>query len=91
MPGVIQNYNICIVKTMKFDSNLLSRAEKMKLIMQYGVGLEGTSYVYQIVINRAFGISYVYICLQFVYDLLKGLTLILQLSLESKSLGFRVM
>ncbi|CAL8107771.1 unnamed protein product [Prunus armeniaca] len=41
VPGVIQNYNICIVKTMKFDSNLLSRAEKMKLIMQYGVGLEG--------------------------------------------------
>ncbi|BBG96039.1 D-isomer specific 2-hydroxyacid dehydrogenase family protein [Prunus dulcis] len=39
--GVIQNYNICIVKTMKFDSILLSHAEKMKLIMQYGVGLEG--------------------------------------------------
>ncbi|ONI35841.1 hypothetical protein PRUPE_1G556800 [Prunus persica] len=41
VPGVIQNYNICIVKTMKFDSILLSHAEKMKLIMQYGVGLEG--------------------------------------------------
>ncbi|KAB2607492.1 glyoxylate reductase/hydroxypyruvate reductase-like [Pyrus ussuriensis x Pyrus communis] len=40
VPGVIQNYNICIVKIMKLDSDLLSRAEKMKLVMQYGVGLE---------------------------------------------------
>ncbi|XP_048437529.1 hydroxypyruvate reductase-like [Pyrus x bretschneideri] len=41
VPGVIQNYNMCIVKLMKLDSDLLSRAEKMKLVLQYGVGLEG--------------------------------------------------
>lgn len=26
---------------MQLDSNVISRANKMKLIMQYGVGLEG--------------------------------------------------
>ncbi|XP_048437530.1 hydroxypyruvate reductase-like [Pyrus x bretschneideri] len=41
VPGVIQNYSMCIVKLMKLDSDLLSRAEKMKLVLQYGVGLEG--------------------------------------------------
>ncbi|PRQ20291.1 putative hydroxypyruvate reductase [Rosa chinensis] len=38
---VIEKYDICIVKNMKLDFNVLSRAKKMKLIMQYGVGLEG--------------------------------------------------
>lgn len=41
MPDVIEKYDICIVKNMKLDFNVLSRAKKMKLIMQYGVGLEG--------------------------------------------------
>ncbi|XP_050158024.1 uncharacterized protein LOC126631876 [Malus sylvestris] len=41
VPGVIQNYSMCIVKMMKLDSDILSRAEKMKLVLQYGVGLEG--------------------------------------------------
>ncbi|TQD91967.1 hypothetical protein C1H46_022483 [Malus baccata] len=41
VPGVIQNYSMCIVKMMKLDSDILSHAEKMKLVLQYGVGLEG--------------------------------------------------
>ncbi|XP_024174394.1 hydroxypyruvate reductase isoform X3 [Rosa chinensis] len=41
VPDVIEKYDICIVKSMKLDFNVLSRAKKMKLIMQYGVGLEG--------------------------------------------------
>ncbi|KAK9279264.1 hypothetical protein L1049_012943 [Liquidambar formosana] len=41
VPDVIANYHICIVKNMKLDSNIISRANQMKLIMQYGVGLEG--------------------------------------------------
>ncbi|KAK9280408.1 hypothetical protein L1049_014097 [Liquidambar formosana] len=41
VPDVIANYHICIVKSMKLDSNIISRANQMKLIMQYGVGLEG--------------------------------------------------
>ncbi|XP_059666993.1 uncharacterized protein LOC132312577 isoform X2 [Cornus florida] len=41
VPDVIGNYDICIVKNMRLNSDLISRANKMKLIMQYGVGLEG--------------------------------------------------
>ncbi|XP_059638133.1 uncharacterized protein LOC132280045 [Cornus florida] len=40
VPDVIGNYDICIVKSMRLSSDLISRANKMKLIMQYGVGLE---------------------------------------------------
>ncbi|KAL1214477.1 D-3-phosphoglycerate dehydrogenase 1 [Cardamine amara subsp. amara] len=41
VPEVINKYHICVVKTMRLDSNVISLARKMKLIMQYGVGLEG--------------------------------------------------
>lgn len=42
VPKEIANYHVCIVKSMKLDSNIISRAVQMQLIMQYGVGLEGT-------------------------------------------------
>ncbi|XP_057953629.1 uncharacterized protein LOC131147961 [Malania oleifera] len=38
---VISNYHICVVKSMRLDSNVISRAKQMQLIMQFGVGLEG--------------------------------------------------
>ncbi|KAL5078449.1 hypothetical protein RYX36_017433 [Vicia faba] len=41
VPNAIGNYHACIVKSMKLDSNIISRAVQMQLIMQYGVGLEG--------------------------------------------------
>lgn len=41
MPNSIAKYHMCIVKNMKLDSNIISRATEMNLIMQYGVGLEG--------------------------------------------------
>ncbi|XP_014498721.1 uncharacterized protein LOC106759869 isoform X2 [Vigna radiata var. radiata] len=37
----IANYHVCIVKSMRLDSDIISRAVQMQLIMQYGVGLEG--------------------------------------------------
>ncbi|KAE8688718.1 D-isomer specific 2-hydroxyacid dehydrogenase family protein isoform 4 [Hibiscus syriacus] len=40
----IGNYDLCVAKNMRFDSNVLSRAKKMKLIMQFGVGLEGVDF-----------------------------------------------
>ncbi|KAJ6433664.1 hypothetical protein OIU84_017375 [Salix udensis] len=41
VPDVISKYNICVVKMMQLTSNIISRATQMKLIMQFGVGLEG--------------------------------------------------
>ncbi|CAM8943963.1 unnamed protein product [Rhodiola kirilowii] len=41
VPNVIGNYHVCVVKSMKLSADIISRARKMKLIMQYGVGLEG--------------------------------------------------
>ncbi|KAB1204760.1 D-3-phosphoglycerate dehydrogenase [Morella rubra] len=41
VPNSIAKYHMCILKNMKLDSNLIARATKMKLIMQFGVGLEG--------------------------------------------------
>ncbi|KAI9200320.1 hypothetical protein LWI28_005927 [Acer negundo] len=41
VPEVIANYHLCVVKSMQLNSNVISRAKQMKLIMQYGVGLEG--------------------------------------------------
>ncbi|XAR69403.1 Hydroxypyruvate reductase [Bertholletia excelsa] len=41
VPGVIGNYDICILKSMRLTEDLISHAKRMKLIMQYGVGLEG--------------------------------------------------
>ncbi|KAK0597373.1 hypothetical protein LWI29_024638 [Acer saccharum] len=41
VPEVIANYHLCVVKNMRLKSNVISRAKQMKLIMQYGVGLEG--------------------------------------------------
>ncbi|PIA57104.1 hypothetical protein AQUCO_00600080v1 [Aquilegia coerulea] len=41
VPNIIADYDICVVKNRRFDAELISRANKMKLIMQFGVGLEG--------------------------------------------------
>uniref|UniRef100_A0A2N9INH6 D-isomer specific 2-hydroxyacid dehydrogenase catalytic domain-containing protein n=1 Tax=Fagus sylvatica TaxID=28930 RepID=A0A2N9INH6_FAGSY len=41
VPNVIANYHLCVAKDMKLDSNVLSRATQMKVVMQYGVGVEG--------------------------------------------------
>jgi phosphoglycerate dehydrogenase-like enzyme len=41
VPDVIGNYDICVVKSMRLTESIIARANKMKLIMQYGVGLEG--------------------------------------------------
>ncbi|XP_042504721.1 hydroxypyruvate reductase isoform X2 [Macadamia integrifolia] len=41
VPDVISNYHICVVKNRRIDSEVISRAKQMKLIMQFGVGLEG--------------------------------------------------
>jgi phosphoglycerate dehydrogenase-like enzyme len=46
VPDVISNYNICIVKNMRLTSNIISRATQMKLIMQFGVGIEGNNLNY---------------------------------------------
>nr|BAJ91330.1 predicted protein [Hordeum vulgare subsp. vulgare] len=40
VPDVIQNYHICVVKNKCIDSDIIAKATKMKIIMQYGVGLE---------------------------------------------------
>ncbi|KAF8772761.1 hypothetical protein HU200_005411 [Digitaria exilis] len=41
VPGVIQNYHICIARNRRMDSDIIARATQMKIIMQNGVGLEG--------------------------------------------------
>ncbi|EOY33517.1 D-isomer specific 2-hydroxyacid dehydrogenase family protein isoform 3 [Theobroma cacao] len=41
VPDHIGNYHLCVVLNMRLDSNVISRANQMKLIMQFGVGLEG--------------------------------------------------
>ncbi|KAL8459656.1 hypothetical protein ACS0TY_036952 [Phlomoides rotata] len=41
IPDVIGNYDICVVKNMRLNSDIIARANTMKLIMQFGVGLEG--------------------------------------------------
>ncbi|CAD6341107.1 unnamed protein product [Miscanthus lutarioriparius] len=41
VPDVIQNYHICAVKNRRIDSDIIAKAIQMKIIMQYGVGLEG--------------------------------------------------
>ncbi|XP_021983084.1 hydroxypyruvate reductase isoform X3 [Helianthus annuus] len=41
IPDLIGNYDICVVNSMRLNSDVIARASRMKLIMQYGVGLEG--------------------------------------------------
>lgn len=41
VPNVVENYHICVPKMMRIDSDVISRAKQMKLIVQFGVGLEG--------------------------------------------------
>ncbi|CAN7053049.1 unnamed protein product [Brassica rapa subsp. trilocularis] len=41
VPEVIKNYHICVTLLMQMDSFVISRATNMKLIMQFGVGLDG--------------------------------------------------
>ncbi|KAL0700686.1 hypothetical protein Bca4012_056808 [Brassica carinata] len=41
VPEVIKNYHICVTMLMQMDSYVISRASNMKLIMQFGVGLDG--------------------------------------------------
>lgn len=41
MTNFIDRYHICVVKHLRMEENLIGRAKHMKLIMQFGVGLEG--------------------------------------------------
>jgi phosphoglycerate dehydrogenase-like enzyme len=41
VPDVIHNYHLCVVKNRRIDTNIIAKATQMKIIMQYGVGLEG--------------------------------------------------
>ncbi|KAJ6848229.1 uncharacterized protein M6B38_273270 [Iris pallida] len=41
VPNVIGKYKLCVVKSCRLDADLIARAVQMKLIMQFGVGLEG--------------------------------------------------
>ncbi|KAL2241773.1 uncharacterized protein LOC105159544 isoform X1 [Sesamum indicum] len=41
VPHAIGNYDICVVKNMRLSADVIARANKLKLIMQFGVGLEG--------------------------------------------------
>ncbi|XP_010063710.2 hydroxypyruvate reductase isoform X2 [Eucalyptus grandis] len=41
VPRVIGNYHLCVVKNKRFDSDIIAQAKQMKLLMQFGVGLEG--------------------------------------------------
>jgi len=49
VPEVIQNYHICVVKNRRIDLDVIAKATQMKIIMQYGVGLEG-DYKYGIIL-----------------------------------------
>ncbi|KVH96899.1 hypothetical protein Ccrd_001010 [Cynara cardunculus var. scolymus] len=40
IPDLIGNYDIYVVKSMRLNSDVIARATRMKLIMQYGVGIE---------------------------------------------------
>ncbi|KAK9056456.1 hypothetical protein SSX86_023817 [Deinandra increscens subsp. villosa] len=57
IPDLIGNYDICVVKSMRLNSDVIAHATRMKLIMQYGVGLEGhfrllNLYIYNRVIDK---------------------------------------
>ncbi|KAM0940225.1 putative (S)-sulfolactate dehydrogenase [Dioscorea sansibarensis] len=41
VPNVIHEYHACVVKMCQLDEKVISRAVQMKLILQFGVGLEG--------------------------------------------------
>lgn len=41
IPNVIHKYHICVVKMFRMDAATIAKANQMKLIMQFGVGLEG--------------------------------------------------
>lgn len=41
VPNVIGNYHMCIPRMVRIDSDIIARAKQMKLILQFGVGLEG--------------------------------------------------
>eukprot|EP00268_Persea_americana_P047347 TRINITY_DN4928_c0_g1_i1.p1 TRINITY_DN4928_c0_g1~~TRINITY_DN4928_c0_g1_i1.p1 ORF type:complete len:388 (-),score=79.92 TRINITY_DN4928_c0_g1_i1:326-1489(-) len=45
VPDVIDKYHLCVVKNLRLDSKVIARAKQMKLIMQFGVGLEGVDVV----------------------------------------------
>jgi phosphoglycerate dehydrogenase-like enzyme len=37
----IADYDMCVVRMMRLDSAVIARATSLKLIVQFGVGLEG--------------------------------------------------
>ncbi|KAJ0960801.1 hypothetical protein J5N97_001302 [Dioscorea zingiberensis] len=43
VPNVIDKYPVCVVKMCQLNSEVIARATQMKLIMQFGVGLEGVN------------------------------------------------
>lgn len=40
--SVIHKYDMCVVKDYRLTSDILSRAKKLKVVTQFGMGLEGT-------------------------------------------------
>ncbi|KAF3341791.1 formate dehydrogenase [Carex littledalei] len=41
VPEIVHQYHLCVVKMCRFDSALIAKASQMKLLLQFGVGLEG--------------------------------------------------
>jgi hypothetical protein len=49
VPDKICNYDLCVVRMMQIDSSVIDRAKRLKLLMQFGVGLEGRENVLVII------------------------------------------
>lgn len=41
VPNKIGRYDLCVVRGMNIDSSVISNGKRLKLLMQFGVGLEG--------------------------------------------------
>lgn len=41
VPDKIENYDLCVVRMMHIDSSVIARGKRLKLLIQFGVGLEG--------------------------------------------------
>ncbi|KAK2658988.1 hypothetical protein Ddye_005521 [Dipteronia dyeriana] len=66
VPKCIGNYHLCVVKSMQLNSNVISRAKRMKLIIQYGVGLEGhCQFICPFPINLELFLVVIYMCFFF--------------------------
>jgi phosphoglycerate dehydrogenase-like enzyme len=41
VPDKICNYDLCVLRMKQIDSSVINRAKRLKLLVQFGVGLEG--------------------------------------------------